>query len=245
MLKATALFLASLLAPGIGSAETARIAVATNFVATAEDLARAYGDESGHQIDLIAGATGKLYAQIAAGAPFDAFLSADRSTPAKLMDDGAALADTGFTYAIGRLALWSADPARDLRDPLAALATARHVALANPDLAPYGQAAVETMRALGLPPDLDGRLVIGENIGQAQTMVATGAADLGFVAASGLGAEASGNHWLVPDELHSPLEQDAVLLSHGATNAAARGFLDYLQGEPARRVIAQAGYGLP
>lgn len=245
MFKAAVLLFASLLAPGMVWAETARIAVATNFVATAEDLARAYRDESGHQIDLIAGATGKLYAQIGAGAPFDALLSADRATPARLVDDGAALADTRFTYALGRLALWSADPARDLRDPVAALATARRVALANPDLAPYGLAAVETLRALGLPPDLDGRVVTGENIGQAQTMAATGAADLGFVAASGLGAEAGGAVWLVPDELHSPLLQDAVLLSHGATNAAARGFLTYLQGEPARRVIAQAGYGLP
>ena len=245
MLKAAAMLFASMLATGMALAETARIAVATNFAAAADDLARVYSAESGHLIDVIAGATGKLYAQIRAGAPFDAFLSADRVTPARLVADGAALADTRFTYGVGRLALWSADPARDMRDPGAALAAARRVAIANPDLAPYGLAAVETLRALGLPTDLGGRVVTGENIGQAQTMVATGAADLGFVAASGLDADTGGAVWLVPGNLHSPLQQDAVILPRGATNAAALGFLDFLKSDAARIVIASAGYGVP
>ena len=229
--------------PLAAQAETARIAVATNFAPTAEQLAAAYSAASGNSVEITGGATGKLYAQISAGAPFDAFLSADAATPEKLAGDGLALADSQFTYATGQLALWSADAATNLSDPGAALKAARHVAIANPDLAPYGKAAVETLAALGLPADLDRRMVTGENVGQALTMVASGAADLGFVAASALVGKTDGVAWAVPAEMHAPIRQDAILLTRGTDNAAAQGFLAYLAQPEAKAVIAAAGYG--
>lgn len=232
------------LVPLSAQADSATLAVATNFAPTAERLAAEFASETGHQIVVTGGATGKLYAQIGAGAPFDVFLSADQKTAEQLVADGLAVADSRFTYATGRLALWSADEARDLSDPRAALRAANHVAIANPDLAPYGRAAVETIEALGLSADLQGKFVTGENIGQAQTMVASGAAELGFVAASALVGRDDGTAWPVPADSHAALRQDAVLLIHGAGNAAAEGFLAYLAGAKAQQVIVGAGYGL-
>lgn len=230
--------------PGAGRAETATFAVASNFAQTAETLAADYARTTGDQITITSGATGKLYAQVTAGAPFDALLSADRKTPEKLVTEGAAVAQSQFTYAIGQLVLWSADPNADLSDPKAALRAARHVAIANPDLAPYGKAAVETLAALGFSADLEGRIVTGENIGQAQAMTASRAADLGFVAASSLAGKTAGASWPVPAELHQPLAQDAVLLARGKDNRAAKGFLDFLKTPEAKAVIAAAGYGV-
>ena len=229
--------------PLAAQAETARIAVATNFAPTAEQLAAAYSAASGDTVEITGGATGKLYAQIKAGAPFEAFLSADSATAEKLATEGFALPESRFTYATGQLALWSADAATDLSDPAAALKAARHVAIANPDLAPYGKAAVETLTALGLPADLDGHLVMGENVGQTQTMVASGAADLGFVAASALVGKTEGVAWAVPGDMHTPLTQDAILLTSGKDNTAAQGFLAYLAQPEAKVAIAAAGYG--
>ncbi len=224
-------------------AESAQVAVATNFAPTAEALARDYAAASGNEVTIIGGATGKLYAQIVAGAPFDAFLSADGATPARLAAEGHAILQSAFTYATGRLVLWSATAGQDLSDPSAALAQARHVAIANPELAPYGKAAVQALAELGFSADLEGRLVIGENIGQAYAMTATGAADLGFIAASALVGSAEGSAWPVPQTLHDPIRQDAVLLMRGRDNAAAIGFLEYLAQPEARAVIAKAGYG--
>lgn len=229
--------------PTLCLAETATIAVASNFAPTAELLAADYAKESGNQITVTSGSTGKLYAQIKADAPFDAFLSADHATPAKLIAEGAAVPQSLFTYALGQLVLWSADSNRDLSDAKAALQTARHVAIANPDLAPYGKAAVETLASLGFSADLDGRIVTGENIGQAQTMTASGAADLGFVAASALVGKTEGASWPVPADMHAPLAQDAVLLMHGKDNAAAAGFLAFLKTPAVKAQIAAAGYG--
>jgi molybdate transport system substrate-binding protein len=237
--------LAALLLPTPARAETATVAVATNFAETAEDLAAAYGKESGHSVVPTAGATGKLFAQIRAGAPFDALLSADQATPDRIATEGLGDPASRVTYAVGVLALWSADGTRDLSDPGAALAAATHVAVANPDLAPYGKAAAETIAALGLTEALAAKLVTGGNIGQAHALAASGAADLGFVAASALAATPGGAVWIVPDDLHSPLLQDAILLGHGAGNAAAEGFLAYLRSDEARDIIAAAGYGLP
>lgn len=238
-IRAAALaFLAA--APALAHAETALVAVATNFVKPAEKLAADLQAATGHEVSISGGATGKLYAQIAQGAPFDAMLSADAKTPAKLAAEGIAAGEP-FTYATGKLVLWSADANRDLTDPKAALGAARHIAIANPDLAPYGKAAIETLNKLDLAEAVKDRIVSGENIGQAQTMVASGAADLGFVAASGL-AEAGGSQWEVPGDLHAPIRQDAVLLKHGEENAAAKAFLDYLTSEPGKAVIASYGY---
>ncbi|WP_284163406.1 molybdate ABC transporter substrate-binding protein [Frigidibacter sp. SD6-1] len=239
------LLLLCFLLPSALAAETALVAVATNFAPVAEALADAYSEASGDDIRITAGATGKLAAQIAAGAPFDAFLSADSATPARLAGDGLAVGGTARPYALGRLALWSADPARDLGDPAAALRAARHVAIANPDLAPYGQAAMEVLDHLGLTGEVAPKLVTGENVGQAFGMVASGAADLGFVAAAALTAETGGSVWTVPEEDHAPIVQSSVLLAHGARNRAAAGFLAYLASPTAREAIGAAGYGLP
>jgi len=234
------LALTVLLAASAAQAESALVAVATNFRPVAEVLAADFATTSGHAIKLTAGATAKLAAQIEAGAPFDAFLSADTATPKRLAATGHGVATTEFTYATGQLVLWSAGPGADLSDPAAALRGATHLAIANPELAPYGKAAVQTLDFMGLS-DLSVKVVMGENIGQAQTLVATGAADLGFVAASGL-TEAGGAAWPVPADHHDPIRQDAILLAHGADNAAAQAFLDYLRSDAARPVIERFGY---
>ncbi|MCY1127157.1 molybdate ABC transporter substrate-binding protein [Frigidibacter sp. RF13] len=239
------LLVVCLLLPSALRADTALIAVATNFAPVAEELAQAFAAETGDEIRITAGATGKLSAQIAAGAPFDAFLSADNATPARLLAEGLAVEGTARPYALGRLALWSADPVRDLSDPAAALRAARHVAIANPDLAPYGLAAMEVLDHLGLTGEVQPKLVTGENIGQAFSMVASKAADVGFIAASSLTAETGGSAWAIPAEDHAPLIQSAVLLAHGADNKAAAGFLAFLASPVAREMIGSAGYGLP
>jgi molybdate transport system substrate-binding protein len=227
-------------------AETALVAVATNFAGAAEEVAAAYAEASGYQVAVTAGATGKLFAQIEAGAPFDAFLSADAATPEKLEASGTAVAGSRFTYALGTLALWSADPARDLSEPAAALAAARHVAVANPDLAPYGRAAMETLVYLGAAETAAPRLVTAENVGQAYTLVATGAAEVGFVALSSvIAGETKGAVFPVPETCHAPIRQDAVLLARGADSPAAQGFLDFLKGDVAAGILATYGYGAP
>lgn len=239
------LTLALCIIPLAAGAETATIAVASNFAVTAEELAADFARASGHEVAISAAATGKLYAQITHGAPFDALLSADQAVPARLAEEGLADPATQMTYALGGLALWSADPDRDLSDPKAALRAATHVAIANPDVAPYGQAAREALAGLDLTEQIAPKLVTAENIGQAQSMVASGAADLGFVATSGLRGDTGGAAWIVPADMHAPLLQDAILLRRGADNAAARGFLAYLATPGARARIAAAGYTLP
>ncbi|MFN0115914.1 MAG: molybdate ABC transporter substrate-binding protein [Paracoccaceae bacterium] len=224
-------------------AGTATIAVATNFAGAAEALAAGYKAASGQDIAVTAGATGKLYAQVAAGAPFDAFLSADLTTIRKLAEAGLGEADTSFTYATGSLLLWSADAGADLSDPARALRAATHVALANPDLAPYGKAAVETIETLGLTEAIKDKIVTGENIGQAYTMVASGAAELGFVAASSVIANGrKGAFREVPAGAHAPIAQGAILLARGSDNPAAIGFLDYLKSPEAIATIESFGY---
>jgi molybdate transport system substrate-binding protein len=227
-------------------ADTTLIAVATNFAAVADELVAEYQAQSGDKITLTSGATGKLFAQIRAGAPSDAFLSADSATVSKLIDTGGALDKTRFTYAVGRLVLWSADPKLDLSDPALAMAAAHHVAIANPDLAPYGMAAREAIKNLGFSDALKGKIVMGENIGQTLSMVASGAAELGFVAASSLvGPNApKGTAWPLPPNSHSSIRQDAVLLTHGAENRAARGFLSFLASDAGRKIVRNSGYGL-
>lgn len=236
------------LAPLSVRAETALVAVAANFAEAAGTLAPPFRAATGHDVMLTTGSTGKLYAQIGEGAPFDVFLSADAGTPARLLEEGKAVAGTGFTYAVGRLTLWSAEPGRIGEDGRAALADAglRFVAIANPDLAPYGVAAREALTSLGLWETLQGRIVMGQNIGQTHSMVASGAAEMGFVALSAVLSprnETEGSRWDVPREMYRPIRQDAVLLAHGKDNAAARAFLDFLRGPEAAGVIDAFGYG--
>ncbi len=243
-----ALAAASLVAvPFAARAETALAAVAANFAETAEALLPLFRDATGHDLQLTTGSTGKLYAQIGEGAPFDVMLSADASTPARLLGEGRAVEGTDFTYAVGRLTLWSTESGRIGEDGRAVLEDSdlRFVAIANPALAPYGVAAREALQSLGLWETLQPKIVMGQNIGQTHSMVATGAAEVGFVALSALLGSRSGNsgsRWVVPQDLFEPIRQDAVLLDHGAENEAARAFLDFLRTPEATEVIGRFGY---
>ncbi|HEB95159.1 MAG TPA: molybdate ABC transporter substrate-binding protein [Sedimenticola thiotaurini] len=220
------------------------VAVASNFIAAARVLAERFQEVSGHQVRLIAGATGKHYAQIRHGAPFHLFLAADARRPALLEQAGLVQPDGRFTYAIGRLVLWSPDPGLvdGAGSVLERRGAFRHLAIANPKLAPYGRAARETLQALGLWRSLQGRLVRGENIGQAYQFVRSGTAQLGLVALSQLRADESapeGSRWLVPERLHAPIEQQAVLLRD---TPAARGFLAFMRSDEGRALIRRFGY---
>lgn len=230
-------------------AEEALVAVATNFAEVMEQLEAGFETETGHDLTVVTGSTGKLHAQIVHGAPFDVFLAADQERPRLLEEDGAAVSGTRFTYAVGRLALWSPDPGRIGANGAAVLRKGdfRRLAMANPALAPYGAAARETLEALGLRQRLEDRIVLGENIGQAHAMVATGNAELGFIALSYVLSprnETPGSRWEVPLALHSPIRQDAVLLQRAADNLAAAAFVEWLRGAGARRVIERFGYGV-
>ena len=195
------------------------------------------------------GASGRFYAQIKNGAPFAVFLSADEATPLRLEAEGAAVPGSRFTYAIGRLALWSAQPGRvDTEGAVLQRGNFAHLAIANPKTAPYGAAAVEVLAALGVLEGLKPKLVQGENIAQAQQFVASGNAELGFVALSQVwrdGKLSEGSVWVVPTRLHAPIRQDAVLLLAGRDKPAAQALLSYLKGDKARALIRSFGYELP
>lgn len=233
---------------GAGADEVS-VAVAANFSAPMERIAAGFARATGHKALLSVGATGKFYAQIRNGAPFEVLLSADEATPARLAAEGAAVAGSGFTYAIGRLVLWSARPGF-IDASGAALRQGRfeHLAIANPRTAPYGAAAVEVLTGLGLQDALRPKIVQGENIAQAHQFVASGNAELGFVALAQVwqdGALTSGSAWIVPATMHAPIRQDALLLLPGRDRPAARALLTYLRSEPARAVIRSFGYELP
>ncbi len=228
-------------------AEEAMVAVATNFVSTLEALLSEFAAASDHEIRIAGGSTGRLYAQILRGAPFDAFLAADQERPRLLEESGHAVPGSRFTYAQGRLALWSRDTKVFAGDGVAALRDSqfRHLAIANPRTAPYGVAAREVLTALGLLASLESRLVMGENVGQAFAFVATGSAELGLVALSGvLNQNLKGSRWDVPSDLHAPVRQDAVLLVPGASNVAAKELLAYLQTPETKKRISILGYDI-
>lgn len=228
-------------------AATATVAVATNFARPLEALTAAFRARTGHDLVVSSGATGKLYAQIREGAPFDVFLAADEEKPTALVEQGLARPESRFTYAEGRIVLWSSD-ARGAADCRALLDTGTgKIALANPAMAPYGVAAGQTLRALGLSNAIQGRLVLGENIGQAFAFVETGNAIAGFVALAQMvdrPTDGKGCRWDVPASMHEPIAQQAVLLTRGADNEAARAFLDFLQGDEAKAVIRGFGYAV-
>lgn len=237
-----------LVVAGRAAGEEAAVAVAANFSEVAERLEKHFERDSGHTVTFAVGSTGKLYAQITHGAPFDAFLAADQARPERLEREGLAVAGSRFTYATGRLALWSREPGLVGRGGPATLRRGdfRLLAIANPALAPYGAAARQTLESLDLWEGLEGRVVMGQTIGQAHAIVASGNAELGFVALSYVLSprnELEGSRWDVPPHLHGPIRQDAVLLRRGAGNAAARGFLEFLRSETARAVIETYGYG--
>lgn len=228
-------------------AEEALVAVAANFVAAAVAIETEFEARSDYSIKLAVGSTGKLYAQIINGAPFDVLLAADAERPLRLEEAGYAVPGSRRTYAVGQLVLWSRDDRRLSGDGESVLRAAefRRLAIANPRLAPYGAAAVEVLKALGTYPLLRDRLVMGENVLQAHTMVASGNAELGLIALSLLteaSRASSGGRWLVPAKLHAPIRQDAVLLENGANNPAAIAFLDFLSTDVATRVTESYGY---
>ena len=238
---------AACLAAGAARADEATVAVAANFAGPLAKIAEGFQAATGHRLKVSSGATGKFYTQIAAGgAPFDLLLAADAETPKKLVSEGHAVAGSSFTYAIGQLVLWSAKPGF-VDDQGAVLASGRfeHLSIANPKLAPYGAAAVEVLKARGLTEALAPKIVTAESIAQAYQFVATGNAELGFVALSQVaapGKPAEGSFWRVPQSLYGEIRQDAVLLKAGEKNAAAKALLDYLKGAPAKAVIASYGY---
>lgn len=232
-------------AAGARAAEV-QVAVASNFTVPMQKIAAAFEADTGHKALLSFGSTGMFYAQIRNGAPFQLLLAADHETPARLEKEGAAVAGTRFTYSTGRLVLWSAQPGvvDDKGEVLRRLSVGR-IALANPKLAPYGAAAIDALTALGLLKGLQPRFVQGENIAQTYQFVATGNAQLGFVALSQVmidGRIAKGSAWVVPASLHAPIRQDAVVLAAGKDNAAAAALAAYLKGEKARDVIRSFGY---
>ncbi len=225
-----------------------RVAVAANFAAPMQQIARAFEQATGHKALLAFGATGAFYAQVRNGAPFEVLVAGDDETPLRLEREGLGVAGTRFTYATGRLVLWSLDPALvDAHGEVLRSDRYARLAIANPRLAPYGLAAQETLARLGLLAGLQPRLVQGDNIGQAHQFVATGNASLGFVALSQVSVDGRitrGSAWIVPANLHAPIRQDAMLLTPGRDNAAAGALLAFLRGEKARAVIRAHGYEL-
>jgi molybdate transport system substrate-binding protein len=211
-----------------------------------KEIAARFEQETGHKVSSTVGATGKFYAQIRNGAPFEILLAADDDTPARLEKEG--LGGGRFTYAIGKLVLWSAQPrVVDDKGEVLRKTGFDHLAIANPKLAPYGLAAVETMKTLQVYGAIEPKLVMGESIGQAQQFVASGAAQLGFVAMSQVfegGKLKSGSVWVVPASLYSPIRQDALALDKGKGKPAVDAFLKYLKSEPARAIIRAYGYTL-
>ena len=233
-------------AAGTATAGEAQIAVAANFTAPMKAIIAAFEADTGHSVKASYGATGKLYAQIKNGAPFEALLSADQARPQLLEEEGVGVAGSRFTYAIGTLVLWSAD-AEAVTDGAALLKSGdfNKLAIANPKLAPYGEAAMQTLDALGVKAAVEPKLVMGENIAQTHQFVDTGNAKVGFVALSQVMADGKikqGSGWPVPSDLHSPIRQDAVLLAAGKDDPAVVALLDYLQGDKAQAIIRGFGY---
>jgi len=230
------------------SAHTAEVsvAVAANFTAPMNAIAAEFTKDTGHQARLAFGGSGKFYAQIKNGAPFQMLLSADDETPARLAQEGLADPASRFTYAIGTLVLWSAQPGVvDAKGDVLKKNQFNKLALANPKLAPYGKAAVEVLTGMGMLEALRPKFVQGENIAQTFQFASTGNAELGFVALSQVmkdGKIGSGSAWIVPAKLHTPIRQDAVILAAGKNNAAAEALMKYLKGDKAKAIIKSYGY---
>jgi molybdate transport system substrate-binding protein len=220
------------------------VAVAANFREPAKEIAAAFKAKTGHEVVLSFGATGQFYTQITQGAPFQVLLSADEARPKKLVDDGLAVPGSNFTYAIGKLVLWSKTPGLVKGGETLTAASFSKLSICNPVAAPYGAAAIETMKSLKVLEALQSKLVEGATITQAYQFVETGNAELGFVALSQLIGPETGSRWLVPQEFYSPIRQDAVLLKSGASNDAAIGFIAFLRSPEARVLIEKYGYVL-
>ena len=230
----------------LARADVVQVAVAANFTAPARALAEVFARTTGHEAKLSFGATGAFYTQIKNGAPFDALLAADNERPARLEKEGDTVAGSRFTYATGQLVLWSAKPG--FVDDQGAVLKGGHfgkIAIANPKNAPYGAAAVEAMEKLGLAATLQPKLVTGESIGQTFNFIATGNAELGFVALAQVlegGKLKSGSMWVVPAQYHAPIIQDAVILNRAASNPAAKAWMELLKTPQSKALIRSYGY---
>lgn len=222
-----------------------KVAVAANFTDPVKQIGALFEKASTHKLLLSFGATGQFYAQITQGAPFEVLLSADKSTPAKAVAEGHAVSGTQFTYAIGKLVLFSKTAGLVTGADTLRAARFGRIAIANPGAAPYGAAAVETMQALGVYDALRPKIVQGQSIAQTFQFVESGNAEVGFVALAQIALRGDGSRWVVPAGLHTPILQDAVLLEPGPRSAAARSFLDFLKGKDARAVIERFGYEAP
>lgn len=230
------------LATGQAFAAQTNVAVAANFTDAAKEIAALFKAKTGHEAVLSFGASGPFYSQITQDAPFQVFLSADSGRPKKLEEDGLAVAGSRFTYAIGKLVLWSKTPGLVKGEETLTAPTFAKLSICNPAAAPYGAAAVETMKALKVDEALKPKLVEGATITQAYQFVQTGNAEVGFVALSQLAGDDSGSRWLVPQKLYNPIRQDAVLLKKGESNEAATAFMNFLKGPEARAIIEKYGY---
>jgi molybdate transport system substrate-binding protein len=236
------------LSAGSALADEVQVAVAANFTAPIQAIARDFEKDTGHKLVASFGATGQFYTQIKNGAPFEVFLAADDTTPAKLESENETVKGSRFTYAVGTLALWSAKEG-DVDDKGQVLKgnQYQHLSIANPKAAPYGLAATQTLDKLGLTDATKARIVEGQSIAQAYQFVQTGNAELGFVALSQVfkdGKLTSGSAWIVPADLHEPIKQDAVILNKGKDSPAAKALMEYLKGPKAEAVIKSYGYEL-
>jgi molybdate transport system substrate-binding protein len=225
------------------------VAVAANFAAPMRSLAQSFEKNTGHKVSVALGATGQLYAQIKNGAPFDVLLAADDETPKRLEAEGLAVSGSRATYAIGRLVLWSKrDGLIDAKGEFLSTGRFDRIAIASPKLAPYGLAAIEVLEKLGLTQTIKPKLIEASNITQAHQFVASGNAEIGFVALAQVaegGKIKSGSGWIIPESLHSPIQQDLVLLQRGKANPAAQQLIEFLRSENAKAVIRAYGYVLP
>jgi len=241
--------LGALLAVAVGGfarpalAADTQVAVAANFTEPAKEIATAFAAATGHKAILSFGSSGQFYSQMARGAPYDVFLSADADRPKKAEQDGLGVPGTRFTYAIGRLVLYSKTPGLvDDKGAVLKSASFQKVAIADPASAPYGVAAVQTMQKLGVYAALKPKVVMGSSIAQAYQFVSTGAAEVGFVALSQVIAQDGGSRWVVPASNHAPIDQQAILLFTGLKNPAAAAFLTFLKTPQAIAIIKRYGY---
>lgn len=232
----------------IAAAETTLAAVASNFTKPMTEIAELFNKTTGHTAKLSFGSSGKIVSQLENGAPFEVFLAADEEKPLKLEQTGMAVAGGRFTYALGTLVLWSAKPGFvDEQGKILASGKFKHLALADPKMAPYGDAAIEVLKKMGLLEKLKPLLVLGENISQTHQFISTGNAELGFVALSQVIADgkiAEGSGWIIPADLHAPIHQDAVLMKTGEHNPAATALMAFLKSPQAAAVITKYGYHL-
>ncbi|QVM93490.1 molybdate ABC transporter substrate-binding protein [Pseudomonas entomophila] len=238
--------LATLVSVNNALADEVQVAVAANFTAPIQAIAKDFEKDTGHKLVAAYGATGQFYTQIKNGAPFEVFLAADDTTPAKLEQEKEIVEGSRFTYAVGTLALWSAKPGYvDTKGEVLKKNEFKHLSIANPKAAPYGLAATQVLDKLKLTEAIKTKIVEGQNITQAFQFVSTGNAELGFVALSQVykdGKIEKGSAWIVPSELHDPIRQDAVILNKGKDNPAAKALVDYLKGPKAAAVIKSYGY---